>query len=197
MLKKILFPALSVFLIYQSYHLVLHLLSRKELSFQWWQQLIFALLLNLFITGIFAFVGFVFSTGRLLPASYYTVHRAKLIKSGYRLLGVSYFKRFLLILFWGRKNNRKRYFSGSREGLSAFDYQTRQSEFGHLAALGVITVVACALFSVNNTGLFVFTMLINIIGNFYPVLLQRMHRVHIARLMRLQQRPALTTPENS
>ncbi len=157
------------------------------MHFSWQQNLMFSLLLNLFITGIFAFVGFVFPTNKLLPASYYQVKNPGTLKWIYKTFGVEYFRHFLLHLFWGRAKNSKRYFSGTQKGLTAFDYQTRQSEFGHFAAFIIITIAAPIISSSGNLLFFVATTLLNVIGNLYPIILQRMHRLQITRLITLQK----------
>ncbi|WP_394330522.1 hypothetical protein [Psychroflexus sediminis] len=42
-----------------------------------------------------------------------------------------------MFVFWGKKKNKQKYFDGTKSGLENLDYQTKQSEFGHLAALVV------------------------------------------------------------
>ncbi len=59
-----------------------------------------AFLVNLFVTGVFAFPGFVFPTHRLLGKSYYKLRNTKLLQRIYRIMGVSVFRKLLLVLFW-------------------------------------------------------------------------------------------------
>jgi hypothetical protein len=139
--------------------------------------------LNLFVTGIFAFPGFVFPTGQLLPAAYYQVRNPQMLNRVYNLLGVEYFRKLLLLVFWGREKNRKKYSNGSRTGLRHFDYQTRQSEFGHLGALVVIFALSFVVLAQGHRESFIYIHLFNIVGNFYPVVLQRKHRSAIQRLL--------------
>lgn len=188
-IKKILFPCIAVFLAYQTISLGSYIALKNAVPFSLSQSLWLALLLNLFITGIFAFMGFAYPTHKLLPQDYYRVDNPKLLNKVFRLLGIRYFKTFLLFIFWGRKNNRKRYFNGSQSGLQDFDYQTRQSEFGHLASLAAILVASVILYSHATAALFVITTLINLLFNLYPVLLQRSHRLQIQRLQQIQARP--------
>ncbi len=101
----------------------------------------------------------------------------------YKILGIKYFKWLLLLFFWGKKNNREKYFDGSRRGINNLLFQSKQSEFGHLGAFFVISIIVGFLLSEKYYLLVSFAMIINIIGNFYPVILQRHHRMRVAKLM--------------
>jgi len=148
--------------------------------------LLIAFMLNLFLTGVFAFLGFVFPTNKILPQPYYKVERPKRLKYWYSMLGVKYFKVFLLVFFWGTKKNRTTYFGGSRKDFSNLIYQSKQSEFGHLGALVVIGLSTLILLFYGYTLLALFSTFINLIGNFYPIPLQRMHRMRIDRIQKIK-----------
>ena len=143
---------------------------------------IVAFLLTLYITGVFAFLGFVFPTHKVLPESYYQIKNSAGIKRWYNLLRVDYFKYLLLIFFWGKKKNRKKYFDGTKNGLQNFIYQTKQSEFGHLGALVIIAIITVVLLYNGYFLLSLIVTILNVIGNLYPVILQRHHRARIGRL---------------
>lgn len=180
--KKILFLLFSLFLTYQSYKLVETLWHAQPKELGWSLHLVFAVLINLFVTGIFAFPGFVLSTNQLLPEKYYAIGKPGRLNQVSRVLQINSYKKFLLFIFWGKENNRKRYFNGSRSGLEHFDYQTRQSEFGHIAAGAVVQVVT---FAIAIKGHLLFALLsttINLIFNIYPALLQRVHRMQLNRI---------------
>lgn len=147
------------------------------------ENILVAFLLTLFITGVFAFMGFAYPTNKLLPESYYKINNPKRLQNYYKHLGLDYFKTILLVVFWGKKKNRKKYFNGTKKGLNNFIYQTRQSEFGHLGAFVLILVCSIILIC-HQLYLIVLTMtLLNIIGNLYPIILQRYHRIRIGKLM--------------
>jgi hypothetical protein len=143
---------------------------------------IVAFLITLFVTGIFAFTGFAYPTHKLLPESYYYINNPERLKSIYKHLGVKHFRNFLLLAFWGREKNRKKYFDGTKQGFENFIFQTKQSEFGHLAAFIVILILTFVLL-VNGYYFIPFVAtIINIIGNIYPIILQRAHRVRIEKI---------------
>ena len=181
-MKKVLFSLFSLFLIYRSFDLMKMLDKMDKEDLTMLQAFLIAFILNLFITGVFAFPGFVFASHRVLPDSYYQIKNPILLKKSYQYLGVEYFKYFLLLFFWGHEKNRKKYFNGTKGGIKTFIYETKQSEFGHFSAFIVIFV--CASFLIINGFILVsiFTLLINFIGNFYPVILQRHHRLRLRKL---------------
>lgn len=183
-IKKIVFPLLSLFLIYQTYGLTYLILKSEPEDFNQLLAVLISFLLTLFVTGIFAFVGFAYPSGNLLPNSYYDVKRPKRVEFVYRLLGIQYFRILLLFTFWGTKSNRKKYFNGTKKGLNNFIYQTRQSEFGHLAAFVVILVLSIVLLGFGYVFMALITTAINVIGNLYPIILQRAHRARIQRVVK-------------
>lgn len=162
-----------------------NLLAGPHQHFVWFVDLIFAFLLNLFATGVFALVGFGFPTHRLLPKSYYSIKHPVAVAKWYRLAGVSLFRKFLMVAFWGKEKNRKKYFNGTRSGIRNFVYQTKQSEFGHLAALVLIAVLSIILAFRQYCLMAIFAAMINSVGNLYPIILQRHHRMRLGKLAEL------------
>lgn len=179
-MKKVVFPLISMFLVYRSIELVRVLMVPGIVGLT---ALLLAFAVNLFITGVFAFVGFVYPTGRLLPDAYYRIHKPQRLRTFCGLLGVAYFRKLLMLAYWGKEKHRKRYFNGRREGLANLEYETRQSEFGHVVAFVVIALVAAIPLWYGSLTAALLIMGINVVGNFYPVLLQRMHRAQLQRMM--------------
>lgn len=139
--------------------------------------------MNLVATGMFAFVGFSFPTSRLLPNSYYHVKNKNLNDQIYYFLGVHFFRKFLLLTFWKSKTKMKSFFNGTKSGLEAFMFSSKQAEFGHLGAFVFIQVYG-VLMSLKGNVLLVFSLtIINVIFNLYPILLQRKHRIRIQKIL--------------
>ncbi|WP_340112064.1 hypothetical protein [Maribellus mangrovi] len=181
-LKKILFPFFSLFLLYRSAELVRMLIASGSSGYSTGEQFLLAFLLSMFITGVFAITGFAWPTGRILPNSFFELKNPDTLKKVYQILGVDLFRKALLIFFWGHKKNRKKYFDGTRTGLQNFIYQSKQSEFGHFASFVSIVLVSFFLLAKGLWLVVGFLTLVNIIGNFYPIILQRYHRLRIARV---------------
>lgn len=164
--------------------LVDQLMVRKPEDYTGLETFVISFLLILFITGIFAITGFAYPTNKLLPNNYYTIKDPDQINRLYRVLGVKHFKVLLLVVFWGSKKNRTKYFNGTRNGMQNFIYQTKQSEFGHLCALIAIDIVSLILLLHGYYLLTVLTIVFNIIANLYPIILQRHHRYRILKITR-------------
>jgi hypothetical protein len=88
----------------------------------------------------------------------------------------------LLLTFWGTKKNRKTFFNGTKTGIENFIHMTKQSEFGHLGAFIVLFILSIILLIQKHHLLVSVLTIINVIGNFYPIVLQRFHRMRIARV---------------
>lgn len=185
-MKKISFVLLSLFLAYRSYELVRAVFLANPDEFSGLIAFLMALLVNLFITGIFAFPGFVFYTSKILPEKYYQIKDPEALNNWCRWLGIPYFRSFLLFLFWGAQKNRKKFFDGTRAGLKNFEMQTRQSEFGHLASFVFVSLSLILLLIKGHVAIVIPGMLVNMIFNFFPILLQRSHRVQLSRVYRIQ-----------
>ena len=77
------------------------------------EAMIISFLLTLFITGVFALIGFAYPSSGTLSNDYYEVKNPKALNALYKILGLKYYRSLLLFAFWGRKNNRKKYFNGT------------------------------------------------------------------------------------
>lgn len=177
MLRKTLLSLASAFLIWQSYQLV-SVIHQLEIN-SWGLLLIIAWLINLFITGIVAFLGFAFPIHKLMPISYYKIYQPTHLKKVYKALRVSLFRQLLLATLWKSKKQRKKYYNGSKNGIANLKEQSMRSEFGHLIPFLVICLLSCYFITIDLVSMGIYSFVINFIGNFYPILLQRHHRMRI------------------
>jgi len=180
MFKKIIYSLIALFLAYQAISLISKIDNFNIKSSL--LLLLLAVFFNLIVTGIFAFTVFVFPTQKLLPESYYTIKNPKRLKRTIKNLKIEYFRTFLLATVWRNKNKQKRYFSGNRDGFKNLKVQSKKSEFGHLIPLIILTLLSFYFMFNNKLLLGFFTLIINIVFNFYPIPLQRHHRMRISIL---------------
>lgn len=180
-------------MLYKYWELHEQLIAQAPQNLPFGLSILFAFLLSAFLTGAVAFIGFAYPTNRILPQHFYHVKRPNQLKRAYQVLGVEYFRKALMLFFWGTKKNRKKYFDGTKQGVANFLFQTRQSEFGHLAAFVIITIVSLHLLFLEYHALVLSLTLINIIGNFYPILLQRHHRARVSRFYNYQKAKTLNS----
>ncbi len=179
-LKKVLLPLASIFLIFQSYKLIVSASQAPIESSV--QQFVIAWVINMFVTGIFALTGFAHPTQKLLPESYYSIRNPERLLVFYRKMRIDLFKTFLLATLWRQRKQRKQYFKGTRSDFNTLIRQSKKSEFGHLFPFLILTLVSIYFLTGNAKGLGVFTMLWNILGNLYPIILQRHHRMRIQKI---------------
>ncbi len=179
------FLLFSLFLFYRSIDLLQQLYYSNPIDYSFGETLFIALLINLLIVGIFVFPGYVLPTSKLMPKRYWQLKNPPLLNYLFSALGVNTYKSILVLLFWGKKSNQKKYYNGTREGLEKFNFQTKQSEFGHICALIIIVIASLFLLFKDYYLLALFITLFNIIVNLYPVILQRHHRIRIFRLAKL------------
>ena len=184
MLRKLLLTIASIFLIWQSYKLLTQIHHFQSNS--WTNSLFLGAIINLFITGIFAFAGFAWPTERILSPNYYLVQNPDRLKNIYKLLRVDLFRKFLLATVWKSKAQQAKHFNGKKNGLDMLIEQANKSEFGHLIPFFLITFVCCYFIWMGYYKLTILTFVINIIFNFYPVLLQRHHRIRVQRIRNRQ-----------
>ncbi|SFU08351.1 hypothetical protein SAMN04489724_3801 [Algoriphagus locisalis] len=177
--KKILLTLASAFLMFRFYELMLtwSTLPSQSLSIQF----ILAFLANLFILGAFALAGFAWPTYRLLPEKYYRISQPKELLSFSKNIGVPIFQRFLLFTFWRKKAMQTSYFNGTKSGIKAFITESKRSEFGHLIPFIIVSVLFIWSLMLKEYWTAIFLQTLNVIGNFYPILLQRSHRARTQR----------------
>jgi len=188
MLKKTVFIAMSLFLAFRSYELLQALMATEPEELGAKGELLMALLLSVFLTGMVAIPGFALPTHTLLNRKYYVVKNADLTQKMYKALQVEHFRKMLMWVFWGRKTNRKKFFDGKASGIDNFLYQSKQAEFGHILSF-LLLLVACIPLLIKEYYLLVpVASFINVLGNLYPVILQRAHRIRIDKVLRLRKR---------
>ena len=179
--QKCLLVSFSAFLIWQSIQLVCNIAEVTHAT-TLGDILAQAILLNLFITGIFL-VGYALPLQRLLPDSYYRSVGSKAFSSACSILKVELFRKMLRLTFWRPRNNRKHFFNGKKSGLAQFEMNTRISESSHVLAFAIITALSFYLAAVANINLAIIATLINVVFNFYPAMLQRYHRSRLQIMM--------------
>jgi hypothetical protein len=182
MVKKIFLAMASLFLIWQSFELITKIQGVDIQSP--WIILFTAWIINLFVTGVFAFSVFGFPTEKLLPDSYYKIHHPSQLKWWYQKTRTELFRKALLATLWRSRTQNQKYFNGKKEGIAHLDTQSRKSEFGHLIPFVILVCVGIFFMVSGMMALGISTILINILGNFYPVILQRHHRMRIQAMTR-------------
>lgn len=184
LLKKLLSLLFAAFLAYRSVALLKTLNVMVDNPPGIIGAILIGAVMNIYVTGVFAIPGFFFPSNKLLGSSYYAIKNPASLKNLYNKLGVEKFRELLIRFIWGKENNRKKYFDGTRTGFENFIYQSKQSEFGHLLPFIILVLISIWLLWKAYFLIALVTSIINVIFNFYPIVLQRFHRIRIEKVMK-------------
>lgn len=179
MVKKILHSIFSVFLIWQTVMVVERLLVNQPSDFS--SMFLEAIFVNLFVTGIFTIV-YSFPVYRLLPLRYYTINNPKLLKICGQIIQIDLFKELLIRTIWNKKNNKKHFFSGFRNGFNDLEITTMKSEFGHFIGFCIVMILTIIIGIKASFSQAIMILIVNIFFNFYPFMMQRFHRLRLNEL---------------
>ncbi len=106
----------------------------------------------------------------------------------YIYLGVDAFRKILVLIGWEKLIRKSNPIEKNTQTLINLHHQTKKSELGHLLifliVLAVNIYVALRFGALKSVWLFV----LNILLNFYPVILQRYNRPRIERAIELSKR---------
>lgn len=182
--KRFFLTLLSLFLFYQSIQLTFAFLQKTS-PYTWLGAFFSAIILNLFVTGFWAFLGFAYPSSKLLNENYYKRVNKKFIRTLYRLMKGNLFRLFLLQTFWKKRSQKMKYFKGGKSGINQMFFESKQAEFGHLASFVCISSISLIFILNKQWNALLISQTINIIFNFYPILLQRFLRI---RVITLQER---------
>lgn len=178
-LKKILHIIFSVFLVWQTVMLVERLLINHPSDFL--SKLSDAVFINLFVTGIFTIV-YSFPIYRLLPAKYYSIQNPELLNIYGQIIQIGLFKKLLTMTIWNKKQNKKYFFSGFRNGFNDLSITTMKSEFGHFMGFCIVMILSIIIGIKAGLLQAIMIFIVNIFFNFYPFMLQRFHRLRLDEL---------------
>jgi len=177
---KILHIAFIIFLIWQSIQLFNKIIYNDE-SDSFPNIIVNAILLNLFITGIFTIV-YSFPIYKILPESYYKIKNATFLNYLNTLIKIELFRSLLRSIIWTKKNNKNYFFNGTRRGFKEFEENTKKSEFGHFIPFILILSITIYIGIFNNWKKALLILIIDFVFNFYPFILQRFTRMRLTRL---------------
>ena len=106
----------------------------------------------------------------------------------YELIGINYFRKLLVLVGWEKITRKSTPIEKSTETLVNLHHQTKKSELGHLIIWYI--VLGFTVFVAFQSGVLksIWLLILNILLNLYPVLLQRYNRPRIQRAINLSQR---------
>jgi hypothetical protein len=178
-IKKILHSLFSVFLIWQTIMFVDKLLVNQVSNYP--GRFIDAILINLLVIGIITIVHS-FPAHKLLPLEYYKIKNPQLLKICGQIMQIDLYKKLLILTIWNRKQNKKYFFNGYRNGFDNMIISSMTSEFGHLIGFCIVMILTIIIGIKASYSLAIMILFVNLFFNFYPFMLQRFHRLRLDEL---------------
>ncbi len=106
----------------------------------------------------------------------------------YEQLGIHLFRKLLVIVGWEKLNKKENPLKNNLAALVHLEYRTKQSELGHLIIffiVGGFSIYVAIRYSFSASAWLIF---LNLVLNFYPILLQRYNRPRLQRAIQIFQR---------
>lgn len=118
-----------------------------------------------------------------LQSSYFATKKWEAGGTVYRWLGVDVFRKLLVWIGWEKLNRASTPLKKSRTALEKLEYQTRQSEFGHLIIFIVVAALGIAVALLQGIRESFWLFLLNVVLNGYPIAVQRYNRPRLRRVL--------------
>jgi hypothetical protein len=105
----------------------------------------------------------------------------------YQSLGINFFRKLLVWIGWEKLNKKANPVERNTKTLVHLHYRTKQSELGHTIIL--IIVFGFNIFVAFKFGILksLWLLILNILFNLYPILLQRYNRPRIERAINISK----------
>ena len=116
-----------------------------------------------------------------LSSNYYNEKKWEKKGKIYELLGVNIFRKILVIIGWEKLNKKTNPVEKNSKALIHLEYRTKQSELGHIIIFFIVTVFNTYVAILESLWL----LILNILLNIYPILLQRYNRPRLKKAINL------------
>jgi len=179
-MRKVLILIVIVIITIGSIYVLIHFIGMQSfpLPFACWLNLIL-------LAGVRTFTETLKSK---LTSSYFNEKAWERRGKIYESLGINFFRKLLVGIGWERHVTKKSNpVERNTKALINLHYQTKHGELGHLIVLNIVfgfTIFVAFKFGVLQS---LWLLILNIILNLYPVLLQRYNRPRIERAINLSQ----------
>ena len=103
----------------------------------------------------------------------------------YEKLGINIFRKLLVLIGWEKLNKKANPVKNDIDALTILAYRTKQSELGHIIIFFIVLGFTICVSIEYNFAESLWLILLNIILNVYPILLQRYNRPRLYRALKL------------
>lgn len=180
--KRVTLAILTIAFAVISYFLIKAILLNDSLSQNSLLVLFFSFGIYGSITTAFAYMNSTFKIYKMM-GNYYSVSNTQLWLRLSQIFGIQIFRNIILLFYWGKRGNRKKYFSGGKSGVHQLIRNSQKAEFGHIGSF-VVLILASLILGYKEHIQYALTILIlNVFGNVYPILLQRYNRIRAQKIL--------------
>ena len=105
----------------------------------------------------------------------------------YENFGINLFRKLLVLIGWEKMNKKANPVENNLQALTHLEYRTKQSELGHIIVFFIVlafTIYVAITFGIKES---LSLIILNILLNVYPVLLQRYNRPRLQRAINLSK----------
>jgi hypothetical protein len=149
------------------------------------QSFVFAWVLNFML--MMAVLYFTQTFKPQLVSTYYNAKNWEANGAIYKWVGVNLFRKILVWVGWEKLNKAANPVKKGADALKHLEYNTRQSEFGHLIIFFIVLLVNVGVVFYYGFAKSLPLFLLNVILNVYPILVQRYNRPRLQRALRITQ----------
>ncbi|WAC14174.1 glycosyl-4,4'-diaponeurosporenoate acyltransferase CrtO family protein [Dyadobacter pollutisoli] len=123
-----------------------------------------------------------------LASSYYHDKAWELRGKIYESFGINIYRKLLVLIGWEKLNKKSNPMEKNTKALMYLHYRTKQSELGHLIIF--VVVIGFNIFVAFEFGILksLWLLVLNVLFNLYPILLQRYNRPRLERAINLSKR---------
>lgn len=123
-----------------------------------------------------------------LNSSYYTSRIWERKGQLYEYCGIHLFRKLLVVIGWEKLHKKSNPVEKSSTALQLNLIKTKKAEIGHLMIFLIVLLVTLMVIATSGLRSAMWLIVLNILLNLYPVLLQRYNRPRIERALQLIQK---------
>lgn len=140
----------------------------------------FAWILNFVLMACYTFIDSLFNWK--YEFSYFDSQRFERGGAVYNYFGVKFYRKLLVLTGWEKLRMKENKMRNSRSSLEHAEYKSRSSEAGHTVIFLIVSLAT--LFVANSFPEALWLIILNLLLNVYPILVQRYNRPRYRRILR-------------
>ncbi|MDO6390151.1 hypothetical protein Q4E40_08440 [Pontibacter sp. BT731] len=123
-----------------------------------------------------------------LNAKYFDVKGWETDGKVYKWLGVHAFRKLLVWIGWEKLHKAVNPVKKDLQALNKLEYNTQQSEFGHLVIFFIVLAFFVGVALREGIGQSLWLIFLNVLLNLYPILVQRYNRPRLQRAIQVWEK---------